>query len=210
MGTQTALWRLAGGAARGETSAGLAGEVGQGGEMKQLSKEQWRKIYGMREPKDPADPNVIARRALHVSITKWELKWVTRLHLISVFLAFAIVLLPALNKTWYGLIASIPIFQWIHRAFSNFSGVFFLSLAAGLFIHSYSHRKLDGKNYSEYGYPINLSGVRSTKNIAQGDLYPRTRLEENIFYVDCAGGIWAATVFWFIAFGLISIYIKSY
>lgn len=77
--------------------------------MKQLSKDQWRKIHGIKEPKDPADPNVVARRQLHEAIIKWELKWINRLHLASAFLAFAIVLLPTINKTWYGFVAFVPI-----------------------------------------------------------------------------------------------------
>lgn len=177
--------------------------------MKQLSKEQWRKIHGIKEPKDPADPNVLSRRTLHESIVQWELKWINRLHLAFGPLAFAIVLFPVINKTWYGFVVSIPVFSWIHRGFSSFGGVLILSLAVGLFFYFYSASKVDGKSYSEYGYPINLSHVRSAKNIILGDLYPRTRLEEKVFLADSAGGIWLATLMWFVLFGGISILIKS-
>lgn len=177
--------------------------------MKQLSKEQWRKIHGIKEPKDPADPSVVSRRTLHESIVRWEIRWTNRLHLVSALLAFVIVLFPVINKTWYGLIASTPLFGWVHREFSSFGGVLVMSLAVGLFFYFYSASKIDGKSFSEYGYPINLSHVRSAENIILGDLYPRTRLEEKVFLADSAGGIWLATLMWFILFGGISIFIKS-
>jgi hypothetical protein len=177
--------------------------------MKQLSKEQWRKIHGIKEPKDPADPNVLSRRTLHESIVQWELKWINRLHLAFGPLAFAIVLFPVINKTWYGFVVSIPVVSWIHREFSIFGGVLISSLAVGLFFYFYSASKIDGKSFSEYGYPINLSHVGSPQDVVHGDLYPRTRLEEKVFFADSAGGIWLATVMWFVLFGGISILIKS-
>ena len=177
--------------------------------MKQLSKDQWRKIHGIKEPKDPADPNVVARKTLHESIVKWELKWINRLHLASALLAFAIVLFPVINRTWYGFVASIPVVSWIHREFSSFGGVLVLSLAVGLFFYFYSASKIDGKSYSEYGYPINLSHVGSPQDVMRGDLYPRTRLEEKVFFADSAGGVWLGTVMWFVLFGGISIFVKS-
>jgi hypothetical protein len=177
--------------------------------MKQLSKEQWRKIHGIKEPKDPADPNVVSRRTLHESIVKWEIKWVSRLHLISAPLAFFIVLFPVISKTWHGFVASVPVASWIHREFSTFGGALISSLAVGLFFYFYSASKLDGKSFSEYGYPINLNHVGSPQDVMRGDLYPRTRLEEKVFFSDSAGGVWLATVMWFVLFGGISIFIKS-
>ena len=161
--------------------------------MKQLSKEQWRRLHGIREPKDPADPNVVSRRTLHESIVRWEIKWINHLHLVSSSLAFVIVLFPAINKTWYGLIVSIPFFGWVHKEFSSLGCILVASLAVGLFFYFYSASKIDGKSFSEYGYPINISHVRSAKNIIFADLYPRTRLEEKVFLADSAGGVWLAT-----------------
>lgn len=156
--------------------------------MKQLSKDQWRKIHGIKEPKDPADPNVVARRKLHEAIIKWELKWITRLHLAFAFLAFFIVFLPTINKTWHGFVAFVPIVLWIHRGFSSFGGLLSLSLAVALFCNFYSARKIDGESFSEYGYPINLTNIRSSENIVLGDLYPRTRLEEKFFLLIVLAG----------------------
>ncbi len=177
--------------------------------MKQLSKEEWRKIHGIKEPQDLADPSVVSRRALHESIVQWEIKWTGRLHLASIFIAFTIVLFPAINKTWHEFVTSVAIFSLISKAFSCFGGVYILSLALGVVLHFYSARRIDGSTFSEYGYPINLANIRSAKSILQGDLYPRTRIEEKVFFADFAGGIWIVTAFWFIAFGGISFLIKS-
>jgi len=173
--------------------------------MKQLSKEQWRKIHGIRPPKDPVDPEVIARRPLHEALVNWEIKWLTRLHLIFAPLAFAIVLLPKFNRAWYDFVSFIPVISWIHRAFSGLTGTLYLCLGVGLLFFFYSASKIDGESHSEYGYPINLSHVRSPQNIKRGDLYPRTKLEERVFFADSAGGIWLATCMWFVLFGGISV-----
>lgn len=173
--------------------------------MKQLSKDQWRKIHGIRPPKDPADTNVIGRRSIHEAIVNWQIKWLTRLHLIFAPLAFAIVLLPKFNKAWYEVISSVPIFSWIHREFSGLTGTLYLCLAVGLFFYFYSASKIDGENYSEHGYPINLSHVGSSQDIKQGELYPRTKLEERVFLADRAAGLWLAIFMWFVLFGGISV-----
>jgi hypothetical protein len=81
-------------------------------------------------------------------------------------------------------------------------------LTIGLFFYIFSNIKVDGKNYSEHGYPINMSHIRSTKNIISGDLYPRTKLEEKIFFIDIFGGIFFAIAFWFVVFGGISFLVK--
>jgi len=176
--------------------------------MRKLSKEQWRKIHGIREPTDPADPSVMGRRVLHESIVQWEIKWLTRLHLISSALAFVVVLLPMINKSWYGFISAVPVVSWIQKEFSSLGGWAILTLVFGLVCYFYSASKIDGKSYSEYGYPINLSHIGSADDIMIGDLFPRTKLEEKVFLVDSAGGAWMATVWWFIVFGIISFFVK--
>lgn len=169
--------------------------------MKQLSKDQWRKIHGIRPPKDPADADVIGRRPIHEAVVNWEIKWLPRLHLIFAPLAFVIVLLPKFNKAWHGVISFVPVISWLHREFSGLTSTLYLCLAFGLFLYFYSASKIDGESYSEYGYPINLSYGISPQNIKQAELYPRTKLEERVFFADSAGGIWLATFMWFVLFG---------
>lgn len=176
--------------------------------MKQLSKEQWRNIHGIRPPKDPADPEVLQRRWLHEAIVRWEIKWLTFLHITFAVLAFAIVFLPSLNKSWHAIISTTPILSWIFGAFSRLSSTLISCLSFGLISHLYSSSQADGKDYSEHGYPINLSHIGSPINIALGELYPRTRIEEKIFLVDSAGALWLATVSWFVLFGGLSILIR--
>ena len=116
--------------------------------MKQLSKDQWRKIHGIRLPKDPADPHVIGRRSIREALVNWEIKWLTRLHLIFPPLAFSIVPLPKFNKAWHGFISLIPVISWINREFSDLTGTLYLCLAFGFFYfyYFYSASKIDGEN----------------------------------------------------------------
>lgn len=174
-----------------------------------LSKEQWRKMYGIREPKDPADPDVVGRRKLHETIARWEIKWLGPLHVISGLLAFLIVLLPAFSKSWKSLVTMAPIIASIQKEFSSFGGIAIFLLAIGLFCYFYPASKIDGKNYSEYGYPINMSHVRSSRSVINGELYPRTKIEERIFWIDSFGGLWGASVGWFALFGGATLILNS-
>lgn len=82
-----------------------------------------------------------------------------------------------------------------------------MAAAFGVFLYLYSGKHIDGKAYSEFGYPINLSNVRSSKNIKFAELYPRTRIEEKVFYVDSAAGLWVATGWWFVLFGGFALFV---
>lgn len=177
--------------------------------MRQLSKERWKKIHGIREPKDPEDAEVVARRYIHEAIVRWEIKWIKYLHMISASLAFGVVLLPNFIKGWHGFIASIPVASWVQREFSSLSGTLLFCLAVGLLLYFYSAFKIDGKNYSEYNYPINLSHIGSPQEIERYDLYPRTKLEERVFFADSAGGLWGAIFVWFGLFGGFSIILNA-
>ena len=168
--------------------------------MQNIDKERLRKILGVREPKDPPDPEVIARRGVHEAIAKWELKWLTKLHIISAFLAFLIVLLPAFSDFWLGLVSDLSLL-FIHNDFTSLGFMSRMYLIVALPLYVYNMKKIDGKIYSEYGYPFNLSHVRTPENIVHAELYPRTKIEEKIFFIDCFMGIWIAAIMWFLIFG---------
>lgn len=168
--------------------------------MHKISKERLRRILGVREPKDPPDPEVIARRGVHEAIAKWELKWLTKLHIISAVLAFLVVLLPAFSDFWLGLVSKFSLL-FIHDDFSSFGFISRLFFIVGLPLYVYTTKKIDGEVYSEYGYPFNLSNVRTPENIVHAELYPRTKIEEKIFFIDSFMGIWIATILWFLIFG---------
>lgn len=172
--------------------------------MRQLSKDQWRKIHGIREPKDSADPEVISRLPLHKRMIDWEIVWSPRLHATSTAIGLVFILLPTINEGWHELISHTPAVLRYQQEFSHFKATPIILLAIGVLLHLYSSSKIDGKSFSEYGYPINLSHIRSAKNIIKGDLFPRTRTEERIFFADFAGGLWIATAFWHVLFGGIS------
>lgn len=174
-----------------------------------MDKYQRRKIYGIREPKEPADQDVVARRHIHEAMVRWELKWLNSLHFITFLLAIVIVLAPAISKRWREIIEAIPAVSWIFQEFSNlrFWPIFFLMI--GLIFHFYSMSKIDGKNYSEHGYPINLPHVRAPYQIIEAELYPRTKLEERVFWLDSLGGVLSALISWFTMFGAIAFFITK-
>ncbi|THF58109.1 hypothetical protein [Pseudothauera rhizosphaerae] len=173
-----------------------------------LSKEQMRRIYGIRESKDPVDPIVLSRRHFHEAFARFGLKWLWVLHSISFISAFLIVLLPVLSESWKMVMVETPVVQFIFLEFSHIGGLFVFLLAIGLVCYFYSASKIDGKEYSEHGYPINLSGVGSWREVIEADLYPTTKEEECVYWVGAIGGIWISTVGWFIMFGAIGFFIR--
>ncbi len=177
--------------------------------MKQMSKERWRELHGIREPKDPADPAVLGRRQWHEAIVRWEVKWLNPLLLISGATAFVVVLLPVLLDPWRAVVMNTPVLAAVYLEFSGLGGWLYFLLAMMLATAFYSASKWDGKKYSEYGYPINLQGIKSPKNILFAELYPRTRLEERVFGVDSLGGILDSLFGLFILFGAFAAVLKS-
>lgn len=166
-----------------------------------LSKEKRREIYGIKEPNEPSDIDVIARRPVHEALSKWELKWMNSIGFSCGVIALLTVLLPALFKPWKIIVDDFLLLSTIHRMFTTLNlGLFFI-VAFGACLHLYSASKIDGKKYSHHGYPINLSGVRSSQQVIDMELYPRTKLEERVFWIDLIGGVWLATTWWFVIFG---------
>jgi hypothetical protein len=175
--------------------------------MKQLSKEQRRKLHGIREPLEPGDPRVMARRGLHEAVTKWNLRWATPIHFLSGAVAFGFVLLPILLPPWRNVIESVRPFAILHYELTRTSVWLILPLVVALCLGFYSTSKRDYKKISHYGYPINLGGAGS-QEIIDMDLYPRTTIEEKVFFADFVSGIFGFG-WWFWLFGGFSIILKS-
>jgi hypothetical protein len=167
-----------------------------------MSNERFRQLYDLRESAEPADPEVLNRRWLHQAIAKWESKWLSRLGAATFVAAFLVVLLPVLLRPWRNIIERTPIASYVFHELTNIGWLeVLLFLAMVLMLNYYSSSKIDGKTYSEHGYPINISGVRSAKNVVEYELYPRTKTEENVFFVDSFSGIFGSVFMWFVLFG---------
>lgn len=76
-------------------------------------------------------------------------------------------------------------------------------LIVSLPLYVYIMKKVDGKIYSEYGYPFNLAHVGTPEEILLAELYPRTKIEEKNFFINSFMGVWGAMFFWFVIFGAI-------
>lgn len=161
-----------------------------------MSKEQRRKIYGIREPKEPGDPEVMARRYFHEAMARWELKWLTSISFLSAITAVALILAPAIIKPWGELIAQLTPISCIRSIFTTPNGWLFLIIIFGAICHIYTSSKIDGENFSHHAYPINLSGVRSAQQVIDMELYPATKVEERVYFFDFVGGVWISLFFW--------------
>jgi hypothetical protein len=175
--------------------------------MKQLSKQRRRELYGLREPLVPGDPRVMARRNLHEAVTKWNLRWATPIHFLSGVIAVGVILLPTLLPQWKSVIESVRPLAILHYELTRLSIWLILPLAIALCLSFYSASKRDYKKISHHGYPINLGGAGS-QDILDLDLYPRTVVEEKVFFADFLSGI-LGFCWWVWIFGGFSIILKS-
>ncbi len=69
--------------------------------------------------------------------------------------------------------------------------------------------RIDGKSFSEHGYPINLAHIGSAREVIEAELYPRTKLEERVFWIDRFSGVLTALTVWHIMFGAIAFFIMK-
>lgn len=175
--------------------------------MKELSKERRRELHGLKEPLVPGDPRVMARRNLHEAVTKWNLRWTIPIHFLSGAIAFGVVLLPTLLPPWRSVIESARPLAVLHHELTRPSIWLILPLAIALGLGFYSKSKRDYKDISHHGYPINLGGA-GYQEILDMDLYPRTTVEEKVFFADFLSGIFGFG-WWFWLFGGFSIILKA-
>lgn len=155
-------------------------------------------MHGMREPREPADPEVLSRRHLHEAVVRWELKWHWRLHFISFIWAFFNILLPVFSKSWKDTILNTPFFSMLYHEFAGLGFFSMLFLAIGLSSSSYQSYQR-----SKNGLMSNSSHicVISIDDYINAELHPHTKKEEFISIADYIGGFWMATLFWFTIFG---------
>jgi len=170
-----------------------------------LNKDQLRKIYGISEPTGPADQAVLARRKHHEAAARWIAKWSSPLHVICALTGLIVVLLPMFSKDWHTIIENTPIAARIFHDFSTLSGWTMVLLEIQMALFMYLNWKVDN-----YPGGWNLRKQRYLPNpelIIKIELYPRTQVEERIFWV---GIVYEAVGagFWLITFGVIAYFIK--
>ncbi len=158
-----------------------------------------RAKFKLREPVLPAEPSVIARRRYHRSAAKFCAKWRAVISLASLLLAALIVVLPVFFLEWRQYILSTPLIETIFIGFSTSKLWGLASILLGT-PGLYAHSKIKGISDSDCGYPYDISGV-GMDDVFKASLYPRTLIEERLFWVDIYYDLYMATVWWFLIFG---------
>lgn len=177
--------------------------------ISQTEKDRRRRLLGLKDPAGEGELSVMQRNARHKAATEWVLSWGAPISVLSFLFALVFVLAPALAAPWRAAINQIGPLALAHEVWTT-KNVFLIAIVGvGVALHFYSKSKLDGKRHSELGYPINLTEARTSENVIDLDLYPRTKAEERIFWVDVLLSVWIATFFWPILVGGFSMILSS-
>lgn len=166
-----------------------------------LSKYRLRKIHGIPESTEPADPAVLARQRFHVVTAKWLSRWITSLQVIFALIGFVIVLLPTLSSNWRGVIEKTPIAARIFQDFSSLSG-----LAMWLFFFLMAMFLVGNGLKSEL--PTHRGFFLSHRDIVEMELYPRNKREEFIYWFDFVFAVTGTALWLFLPFGVLAYFIK--
>lgn len=166
-----------------------------------LSKEKLRKIYGVKTVKVIEDPVVISRRIYHKFFARWCAKWCNSIIIIFSYIGFFLLILPMFWKDLRIFIENTWIIRKFFYDFSTFTGTSLIALyfLIGLFIL---------KNLLQLNSFTSPSTSLTYKNIVEMELYPVTKKQELIYFVDIIYGIIAAPMFVLFLFSLFAFLIR--
>jgi len=159
----------------------------------------------MTEPVQSTDPGVLRRRKYQEAAAKWLAKWSYPLQAIFAATGFSVVLLPMFSKNWRSAIESTPVAAQIFREFSNLSGWPIVLLFVLLALLSFMN--LNVNDYPGGWHPTRQWGFPSPKQTVALELYPTTRAEERVFWVNFVLGT-IGTSFWLLGFGACAFFLK--
>lgn len=170
-----------------------------------MSKEQLRRVHGLREPEALADPNVLTRSKYHEAAAKWLAKWSYPLQVAFALIGFVIVLLPMFSKNWLAVIENTPVAGRIFHDFSTLSGWAMVLLFVLMVLWGILNWLV--KNYPGGWHPTKQWGFPNPKQVVELELYPRLKREEFVFWVDIIFGA-TGTTLWMIFFGVLAFFIR--
>ena len=139
------------------------------------------------------------KKKISSNAAKFCAKWRSVISLASVVLAALIVVLPVFFLEWRQYILSTPLTGTVFIGFSTSKLWGLASILPGT-PDLYAHSKIKSISNSDYGYPYDISGV-GMDDVFKASLYPRTLIEERLFWVDIYYDLYMATVWWFLVFG---------
>lgn len=160
----------------------------------------------MNESEQPADPGVLRRRKHQEAAARWLAKWSYPLQAFFAATGLIVVLLPMLLKSWRSTIENTPIAAHIFREFSTLSGWPMVLLFVLLALLLSLNWKVN--DYPGGWHPTKQWGFPSPKQTVALELYPVTRAEERVFWVNFVFGT-IGTSFWLLGFGVFAFFLRA-
>lgn len=159
--------------------------------MNEINKKKLREIYGLNEGNACEDSSVIRRRKYHVYAAIWLARWMYYLQLLFLIIGAVFLLFPALGLDWYPFLLGIKASYVFTKNFNLLSFFFFF-----LFIVTTTFYIVIGfnvKNYPGGWDPTKQFGYPSPKQVVELELYPNTKKEEFVFWMDFIFGVLIST-----------------
>ena len=152
------------------------------------------------------DMDTLRRRPLHVACMHWLAKCYLPLHLTFATIGFLLLMLPILCRPWRAIVESIPPLAWFFDEFSLFRGYAMgLLYAYAVFVFILS---VMAKHYPGGWDWAKESRHPYLKEMIEKQLYPRTKKEEFVYWVDLVFGILETTVWLYLPFGLFAFFAR--
>ena len=162
-----------------------------------ISKLMLRKMHGVPEPTDEADPAVTARLKYHVAAARWCDKWISCFYYLFALIGFTVVMLPVMLKSWGAFIQNTAFLSKIFHDYSTYTGLAMINIFTLVFIFFVRQSLI--KNI-----PGGMMSVYTYRDVMEMELYPRTKKEELAYCVSIAFDVAKSTVPIFLPFGIIA------
>lgn len=149
---------------------------------------------------------VSPRKDAQIAAARWLAKWSRPLQISFATTGFSVVLMPVLSNPWKEVVVSLPVAGWVFNQFSTFGA--WAMLLLGLLLTLFLILNIMVRDYPGGWNPTKEWGFPSPKQVVEKELYPRTRKEEFVFWVDIFFGAIGTTVWLYLPFGVLAYFIR--
>lgn len=148
---------------------------------------------------------VVARRRLHVAVTRWEARWLPWLQAMGALVGLIVVLMPSISKGWLATIEQVSLFKFIYEQLSSLGVVVIAVLALYAVTNTicslmWKHSYPGWDARKEWGLP-------NAKQILDRQLFPSTRSQEIVFFTYALQALLSPFLV-MILFGVIAFFIR--
>lgn len=170
--------------------------------MSEMDPKLMRRILGLGEVKEGGDPEVLARRKYHVFVAKWLAKWLPWLQVSAAIIGIVLIFLPAVWIEWRAHVIEIPVISGLFFDFHSIQGNYLLVFYFCIIMYIAVNFK--AQDFPGGWDPKKQHRFPTSNEIVRLELYPVTKKEEFVFWLDSFTGFFVVPMWWLLLIGFIS------